>query len=582
MASLLTNKLQEYNYPLLLLCFILMHINISYFIPNFLNASFFSICFVIVLFLVELYTYVITTRLQSVKLHLLDLVVLLFYGYIFVNNLFSNTDIFSEAFFEFSAVFCVYFIVRQSKISYSEIFSYLQFTAVSILFIESIYCFLQSNNMIPNLNSNYTIGGSYGHPAFTAISISILTPYIIQPLKKYTFRIICVKILIPLILIMFLIYNLKSRAALISVILSLTVIVALTKIKITNKVKFGISAFFIGLLVYLITFVKSDSSLGRIFIWKKCLAIIPENLFFGVGFGRFAFEYNKYQSLYFLELSDRTKESFLADYSESAFNEFFQLGVEMGLLGIAFLLALMICLFYFKDKNSLTKPFFNGVFWSFIPLFLGWSVLRYFPIGCFFFVGLALLSKQIRTEFVFNLNFKNKLPIKFISFSTVILAGLFIYNRAGYIAINWSIQNDKKPNYALNLSSAFSELQYSDRYIYKYCDFLIEKNDYKRAAFVAENSNKWLNSPALYHYLYRIHFERKEYKKAIKDLDYLINISPSKIYPKYALAKLYYSSGNKSKADSLTKEILKIKPKIINADVILMKEELKTYLNKNN
>lgn len=582
MTSIFQNKLQKCSYPMMLMCFILMHINISYFIPNFLNASFFSFCFVIALFLVELYIYLTTTRLESVKLNLIDLLVLLFYGYLFVNNLFSPTNIFSEAFFEFSAVFCVYFIVRQSKISYSAIFSYLQFTAISILLIESIYCFLQSNNMIPNLNSNYTIGGSYGHPAFTSISIAVLAPYIIQPLKKYTFRIIGVKILIPLTLIIFLVFALKSRAALLSVLLSLTIIIVLTKVKITNKVKFGISAFFIGLPVFLITFVKSDSSLGRIFIWKKCLGIISENLLFGVGFSRFAFEYNKYQSLYFSELSDRTKESFLADYSESAFNEFFQLGIEMGLFGIAFLLALMIGLFYFKDKNRFTKPFFNGVFFSFIPLFLGWSVLRYFPIGCFFFVALALLSKQIRNEFVFNFNFKNKLPIKFISFFILVLTGLFICNRVNYTLINLSIQYDKKPNYALNLNTAYSELKYSDWYIYKYCDFLIKINDYKRAAFVAENSSQWLNSPALYHYLYRIHFERKEYKKAIKDLDYLINISPSKIYPKYALAKLYYSSGNKSKADSLTKEILKIKPKIINADVILMKEELKTYLNKNN
>lgn len=580
MISIFQNKLREYSFLLMLLCFILMHINISYFIPNFLGAVFFSCCFVMLLFLVELYRYVSITRLQSVKLNLIDLLVLLFYGYIFLNNLFFNNTIFSEAFFEFSGVFCVYFIVRQLKISYSIILSYLQFTAISILFIESVYCLLQSNHIITNLNSNYIIGGSYGHPAFTAISISILTPYIVHPIREYTFRRIIFKTLIPISLIFYLVFSLKSRAALISVILSLTVIV-LAKAKMTNNIKFCISTFLTGILVFLITFVKSDSSLGRIYIWKKCLTIISENLFFGVGFGRFAFEYNKYQSFYLSELSYKTRESFLADYSESAFNEFLQIGIEMGVLGIAFILALLICLFYFKDKNSLTKPFFNGFLFSFIPLFIGWSVLRYFPLGCFFFVGIALLSKQLRDQHIMSLNLKNKLSVKFTSFFILVLIGSFVYIRAGYVAMNWSIQNDKKPKYGLNLSNAYSELQYSDWYIYKYCDFLIKKNDYKRAAFVAESSSQWLNSPALYHYLYRIHFERREYKKAIKDLDYLINISPTKIYPKYSLAKLFYYSGNKIKADSLTKEILKIKPKIINADVILMKEELKTYLIKN-
>jgi len=580
MLSIIQNKLQQYIFPMMLLCLILVHINIFYLMPNFLSAVFFCFSFLIILFLVELYIYVTKNGLQSVKLNLIDLLVLLFYGYIFVNNLFSKTNIFSEIFLEFSAVFCVYFIVRQSKISYPVIFSYLYFTGISILFIESIFCLLQGSNIISNLNSNYIVGGSYGHSAFTAISISILTPYILKPIEKYSFRMFFFKISIPLILISYLIFSLKSRAATISVALSLAVIV-LAKAKMPSKIRFSILMFLIGIPVFLIMFVKSDSSLGRIFIWKKCITVISDNLLFGVGFGRFAFEYNKYQSLYFSKISEITKESFLADYSETAFNEFLQLGVEMGVLGITFLVSLLVCIFYFKDQNKITKPFFNGFVFSFIPLFTGWSVLRYLPIGCFFFIGLALLSNQLKIIYIINLNLKNKVMLKSISYFILFVIGLFFYLRSDYVVINWRIQNEKRANYALNLKNAFSDLQYSDIYIYKYCDFLIKRNDYSQAEIVAENSSQWLNSPALYHYLYRIHFERKEYKKAIQDLDYLINVSPAKIYPKYALAKLLYSSGNRIKADSLSKEILKIKPKIVNADVILMKEELKAYLSDN-
>ncbi|MEF9918198.1 MAG: hypothetical protein RR790_02915, partial [Eubacterium sp.] len=102
----------------------------------------------------------------------------------------------------------------------------------------------------------------------------------------------------------------------------------------------------------------------------------------------------------------------------------------MGVLGIAFILALLICLFYFKDKNSLTKPFFNGFLFSFIPLFIGWSVLRYFPLGCFFFVGIALLSNQLRDQHIMSLNLKNKLSVKFTSFFILVLIGSFVYIRA--------------------------------------------------------------------------------------------------------------------------------------------------------
>lgn len=574
----LLKKNQEYSCILLLMCFILVHINISYFIPNFLNVAILISYFVIVLFLVQLFLYITTRGVQSIKFNFIDLVVLAFYGYFFLNNLLLNINIFSDAFIELSAIFCVYYIVRQSKISYSTSFYYLQFTAVVILFIESMFCFLQWKNIVLNLNSNYEIGGSYGHPIFTAISISVLTPYLIEFFKKYTFREILISVFLPFALIVFLLFTLQSRAALLSVILSLIAIVVSPKIENIKKLKLGVVTFLVGLLVFLIVFVKSDSSLGRIFIWKKCLAIISENLFFGVGFGKFAFEYNKYQSLFFSKLLQPSKEAFLADYSESAFNEFFQFGVEMGLVGMAFLLVLLGCLLYFKNKISNEKPFFNAVLYSYIPLFFSWSVLRYFPIGGVFFIGLALLSKQMGVECVFSFSLKNKILIKLVSFFILVSIALFACNRVYYISTNWSVRNDRNPNYTLNLYKAYPELQYSDSYIYKYCDFLIQNNDYKRAAFVAENSSKWLNSPALYHLLYKIHFEQKEYRKAMTDLDYLINISPSKIYPKYALAKLFYSSGNKIKGDSLSKKILKIKPKILNADVILMKEELKSYL----
>lgn len=571
-------KLQKSIYSCMLICVILTHININYFIDDFLNMQFFITYCIIILFLFQLYLYIIKINLESVHLNLIDLIVLAFYGYLFLNNLFLSTNIYSEEFINFSAVFCVYFIVCQQKKLYHINFNHLKIMAFIIIFIEMTYCFLQWKNIIPNLNANYQIGGSYGHPGFTAISIAILAPYLIDNLKKDIFRNIFIKVFLPFILMLLLLFILDSRAAVLSVILSFAVIVIFPKIQSIKKLRFGIFTVFISLAVSIIAFTKSDSSLGRAFVWKKCFTLIQEYPFFGVGFGRFAFEYNNYQSLFFSKSLQSNKEAFLADYSESAFNEFFQFGVELGIIGIIFLIALLLC--FFKNKTSDNKPFFNAIICSFLPLFFGWSVLRYFPIGCFFFIGLALLSKQTSYELIFSFRIKNQIIVNFSSFLLLILIALFTYNRMSYFNVNRSIQNDKNSQYTSNLNNAFRELQYSDSYVYKYCDFLIKNDDYERAAFVAESSNKWLNSPALYHYLYKIHFEQKAYDKAVKDLDYLINISPSKIYPKYALAKLYYSSGNKIKADSLSTEILQIKPKVINADVILMKEELKAYLKK--
>lgn len=572
-----TNKLNEYIYIFMLLCIVIAHVTISYFITNFLNTQFFISSFIILIFLIQLSLYIVQVNSKSVQLNLIDLIVLVFYGYIFINNLFLSITSHSEEFINFSAIFCVYFIIRQQQSTLN--FTYLRITALLIICIESLFCFLQWRNILPNLNSNYIIGGSYGHPAFTAISISILVPYFINPSKEYNCKEIFFNLLIPFALLLLLVVSLKSRAALLSAILSFSAIYILPKIQNLKRLKFVVLSFFTGLIIFVTVFIKSDSSLGRIFIWKKCIPLIKNHLFFGVGFGKFAFEYNKYQSLFFSKSSHSNKEAFLADYAESAFNEFFQFTVETGLVGITLFLALVVCLLYYK-KETINESFFNAILCSFIPLFLGWSVLRYFPIGVFFFIALGLLSTQMNNEILFNFKIESK-KIKPLLLCTILFAiSIFIYNRSHYLTLNWSIRNNKDSHYLDNLNRAFSELQYSDSYIYKYTDELIKKNKYEQAAFITESTNKWLNSPALYYYLYKIHLEQKKFDKAIGDLDYLMNISPSKIYPTYAMAKLYYSLDNKIKGDSLTEKILKSKPKIINADVILMKEELKTYLKK--
>ncbi|QDW21056.1 O-antigen ligase family protein [Flavobacterium sp. KBS0721] len=552
-------------------CIVLSHLNLGYFIPNLPDIQPYISFATLILAPIQLVVLIFSGK--SLGINLIDTVVALFYGYISANNLILGYYFFNSEFIDFSAVFLVYFLIRTWNGTQSSLFSYLRYVAVLIITIESLYCILQFTRAIINLNPHYAIGGSYGHPGFTAASISVLLPYYINPSENKSIKATALQIAGPFLWIVLLLFFLESRSAVLSMILSFAAFIVWPEIKKSIRIRMTVALFFFAAILATATIVKRDSSLGRIFIWKKCMAMIPENLFFGYGFGQFAFEYNNYQSHYFSSDAGSDKESSLAEYCESAFNEFLQFGVEMGLTGIILFCMVLGSLFCYAGRTS-NAHFYNAALLSYLPLFFGWSVLRYFPLGCFFFIALALLSKEIKpySYFKFGTQKYAVLPV-LICFTLY-----FSFNRIMFFNAHMDIRDKRRNDYSIRLKDAYDVLLYSDSYIYQYSAFLIQSNQYKKAAIVCESSSAWLNSPALYHLLFQVHFELDQFEKAQKDLDYLVHISPSKIYPKYALAKLFYARGERLKGDSLARKILDIKPKIVNADVILMREELKLGL----
>lgn len=90
---------------------------------------------------------------------------------------------------------------------------------------------------------------------------------------------------------------------------------------------------FIILTISLTLLIKTDSSLGRWFIWEKSFQLWKENWLSGVGFGRFNPEFNHLQADYFSRTSLYTKEAMLANDGIFAFNEWLHFAIEFGVAG---------------------------------------------------------------------------------------------------------------------------------------------------------------------------------------------------------------------------------------------------------
>jgi len=128
-----------------------------------------------------------------------------------------------------------------------------------------------------------------------------------------------------------------SRSFLISYLVSFAII---CQPEFPLKVSSWIKKIFIGsviiILICLIFFIKSDSTWGRVLIYKLTIQMIRDNLWHGVGAGRFGMEYLEYQYRYFHDGKNTMKELLLADNTKHAFNDYLQIWAELGLLGFFF------------------------------------------------------------------------------------------------------------------------------------------------------------------------------------------------------------------------------------------------------
>ena len=117
----------------------------------------------------------------------------------------------------------------------------------------------------------------------------------------------------------------------------------------------------IAITLFLSFYIKSDSSLGRLLIYKISFKMFLEHPITGIGWGNFQREYNLYQAAFFKSGNYTQKEFLLADNTFYAFNDYWQLIVETGLVGglclITFIIFLTIKTYiHLKTEGAGSRP----------------------------------------------------------------------------------------------------------------------------------------------------------------------------------------------------------------------------------
>ena len=130
-----------------------------------------------------------------------------------------------------------------------------------------------------------------------------------------------------------------SRAAYVSVIMGLSIMLLQRNEVSIKKLLLWIGLFFL-IVLCLLAVLRIDSVMSRILIWNVSMRLFSEHPVFGVGPGNFNMHYMLSQAEYFSQFPESSFVA-VADNVAYPYNEFIHIAVEFGLVGIV-LVAMII------------------------------------------------------------------------------------------------------------------------------------------------------------------------------------------------------------------------------------------------
>lgn len=328
--------------------------------------------------------------------------------------------------------------------------------------------------------------------------------------------------------------------------------------------------------------MKKDSADGRALIWKNTLNAIQDNPW-GVGLGHFAGAYGKVQAAYFENGMGTAQEEKVAGNPEYAFNEYLQIGLEFGIAGLLLFVVAVILLL----KKGMHEQKYGAV--GAVVSLLVFAAMSYpFSILAFLIVMVYLLAylsaeakltnkKLLKGSFLIP---KTMVYVILILNSCLLAIGLYKLYPTYRAYTDW---NNAKMLYHMQYyaevlpqyTSLAPHLNDRVEFLFEYAQILSKTAHYQQSNEVLAKATSISCDPMLYNVMGRNYQALKNYKAAEQNFAMASNIVPSRMYPYYLLAKLYYETGDRHKFEQAAALVLQKEPKIHSPAINEMRDEIK-------
>jgi tetratricopeptide (TPR) repeat protein len=394
--------------------------------------------------------------------------------------------------------------------------------------------------------------------------LSFILPLTISVYKKYKFKLVLFVGILLLLFLAFILINSNGRAGWAGLIVALGFIF----FKSLKPYLFGWFSIiiFIGLGIFLYMY-KVDSSSGRLLVYKVSIKIISNNLTTGIGFGKFKAKYNEYQASYFATNDINSKEALLADNTFYAYNDFYQILIEFGLIGFSISLILLWGLYQLVNKllkqypqNVLIKSSVASIISILVASLFSYPfqilliIIQFiFCISILLYFYIKGLSK-FKNTLVFLMGFCILIFLSFSFFNTqykLKAIGTQELSRAGY-------KTDALNNYKVLSKSYFAE----GNYLFEYARELYNCNKVNEAIIILNATKNSFISSEVYKFSASINTELKNYTQAEKDYKTAIFMVPNRMTSRKNLLDFYIEQKDTTNAIFWAKSIISMPVKI--------------------
>lgn len=336
---------------------------------------------------------------------------------------------------------------------------------------------------------------------------------------------------------------------------------------------------------------KKDSADGRMLIWKNTLTAIAENPL-GVGLGNFAGTYGLVQAAYFESDKGTEQEKLVAGNPEYAFNEYLQIGLELGVAGLLVFFAIVgfalykgLKLRYFETMGALISLLI------FASMSYPFSILPFLIVMVYLFADLAD-SRSATLSRIPTIK-----STKVLLISSIIIVAFSLHNRyPTYQAYkDW---RGCKSLFSMNMyeqvsddyKALFPYLSDKVEFLFEYGQILSKTGQYAESNQILSEGMKISCDPMFYNIMgknyqslslsvdslsasYQLYLRKAEECYQIST-----NIVPNRLYPYYLLTKLYAQTGDKEKTRTTARIVLQKEPKVHSPAVEEMREEVRKLL----
>lgn len=333
--------------------------------------------------------------------------------------------------------------------------------------------------------------------------------------------------------------------------------------------------------------LKEDSANGRFYLWKVTSMAFLEQPFTGTGVGGFRVAYANTQAKYFSSVEAKKSEKILADCPHYSFNEFLQLGLELGVIGLSLFVTLLVYSLSQGIKNrhiGVVGGLLSLIIFSFAsyPLQLPefWVV---------FIVLLVIANSEVSIDLP-KFKILNENKSTFVIIGGLTLCSVFIFYQQekyiiGYekwhtakILYNYKVYNAAQEEYK-NLATL---LKHRSELLFEIALCFNREKQYEKANDLLYQAMKLSSDPMIYYVAAQNEQQMGNYTEAEKLLLHIIKILPVRIYPYYLLAKLYLEPTffHENKFINAASVVLYEKPKVYNDAIWKMRKEIGEFILK--